>query len=455
MLPAKSDVMQINLMDCKRGNLAEVQNAVSRGADINFQDQYGNTPLISATERDKIEIICYLLSCPEIEIDKTDLYGSTPLSFAVKNSSNAAVRKMVSGGANVNAIDKDGLASLHYAILGWNDGEDAAIKNNKLDVLNFLLECRDIIVDLRTPDDDTSLILAENNCRLGDWLACVLGFRRNTRQRRCKQRCGQPDWHWRVYGHCDTSRRIWRQYRACAAECSVSAETGCGHINNRRSDNRTDSSRCVVRHRHQRQRRQTDQFAGGLYWSGAADSGRHNCLRIDFCGGCRQNQRSRGRCNQRTRLDSRSPLYVRLHEERFLDCHGPNEAGRSTGRTGSRRTLRLIMATGFEDATTTLTETLLAFAGESCVYIRGASSTTITLRRSTLAPQYMDTGTGQITEVRPVDFIGLAVSLPYAVPLAGDRITCGGSRYEVTPTTGEKCFRQITSTMIRIHTKQV
>ena len=160
MLPAKSDVMQINLMDCKRGNLAEVQNAVSRGADINFQDQYGNTPLISATERDKIEIICYLLSCPEIEIDKTDLYGSTPLSFAVKNSSNAAVRKMVSGGANVNAIDKDGLASLHYAILGWNDGEDAAIKNNKLDVLNFLLECRDIIVDLRTPDDDTSLILA-------------------------------------------------------------------------------------------------------------------------------------------------------------------------------------------------------------------------------------------------------------------------------------------------------
>ena len=113
------------------------------------------------------------------------------------------------------------------------------------------------------------------------------------------------------------------------------------------------------------------------------------------------------------------------------------------------------MATGFEDATTTLTETLLAFAGESCVYIRGASSTTITLGRSTLAPQYMDTGTGQITEVRPVDFIGLAVSLPYAVPLAGDRITCGGSRYEVTPTTGEKCFRQITSTMIRIHTKQV
>lgn len=113
------------------------------------------------------------------------------------------------------------------------------------------------------------------------------------------------------------------------------------------------------------------------------------------------------------------------------------------------------MPTGFDSAVTELTQTLLAFAGESCVYIRGSSSTTITLRRSTLAPQYMDTGSGQITEVRPVDFIGLTTALPYAVPVAGDRITCDGKRYEVTPTTGEKCFRQITPTMVRIHTKQV
>jgi hypothetical protein len=113
------------------------------------------------------------------------------------------------------------------------------------------------------------------------------------------------------------------------------------------------------------------------------------------------------------------------------------------------------MATGFEAATTTLTETLLAFAGESCIYIRGASSTTVTLRRSTLPPQYMDTGVGQISEVRPVDFIGLASAFPYAIPLAGDRITCDGKRFEVTPTTGEKCFRQITPTMMRIHAKQI
>lgn len=113
------------------------------------------------------------------------------------------------------------------------------------------------------------------------------------------------------------------------------------------------------------------------------------------------------------------------------------------------------MTTGFEDAATIATQALLAFAGESCVYIRGASSTAITLRRSSLAPQYMDTGNGLIVEVRPVDFIGLTSALPYDTPEAGDRITCDGKRFEVTPTTSEKCFRRITPTMTRIHTKQV
>ena len=113
------------------------------------------------------------------------------------------------------------------------------------------------------------------------------------------------------------------------------------------------------------------------------------------------------------------------------------------------------MSTGFEDAATIATQALLDFAGESCVYIRGASSTAITLRRSSLAPQYMDTGNGLIVEVRPVDFIGLTSALPYAVPQAGDRIVCGGNRYELTPTTGDKVFRQITPTMTRLHTKLV
>lgn len=110
---------------------------------------------------------------------------------------------------------------------------------------------------------------------------------------------------------------------------------------------------------------------------------------------------------------------------------------------------------GFESAVTSMTETLLAFAGESCVYLRGSSSATLTARRSTLPSQYLDSGNGSIVEVRAVDFIALASAIPFAVPLPGDRITCAGKRFEVAATTGEKCFRQITPTMIRIHTKEI
>lgn len=114
-----------------------------------------------------------------------------------------------------------------------------------------------------------------------------------------------------------------------------------------------------------------------------------------------------------------------------------------------------MMATGFDDAVADMTSELLAFAGESCVYVRDASSTTITMRCSVQRPQQYDSGTGSIIEVRPVDFIGLASAFPYPHPKAGDRIKRAGRWYEVTPTTGEKVYRQMTPTMLRIHTKEI
>lgn len=113
------------------------------------------------------------------------------------------------------------------------------------------------------------------------------------------------------------------------------------------------------------------------------------------------------------------------------------------------------MATGFEDAVADMTEELLAFAGESCLYVRGASSSTLTLRRSQQRPQYIDSNNGSILEVRPIDFIGLASSFPHDEPRAGDRIKCAGRWFEVAPMMGEKVWRKITPTMLRIHTKEI
>ena len=109
----------------------------------------------------------------------------------------------------------------------------------------------------------------------------------------------------------------------------------------------------------------------------------------------------------------------------------------------------------FDDDHADLVNDLLAEAGGSFSYFRGATGTTVTLRKSVLVPMFIDAGNGTQIEVRPVDFIGLTSALPHDPPLRGDRIVGGGKTYEVLPTTGEKVFRQISDKMTRIHTKQI
>lgn len=109
----------------------------------------------------------------------------------------------------------------------------------------------------------------------------------------------------------------------------------------------------------------------------------------------------------------------------------------------------------FDDAIGDMTTDLLTEAGGSFVYHRGSTSTTITLRKSTLPSVFMEAGNGVQIEVKPVDFIGLTTAMPYDPPERGDRITGGGLIYEVQPTVSEKVFRRISQQMTRIHTKQI
>lgn len=110
----------------------------------------------------------------------------------------------------------------------------------------------------------------------------------------------------------------------------------------------------------------------------------------------------------------------------------------------------------FSEAITDMTNDLLTAGGGSFVYLRGNQATAITLRKSVQQSELIDTGTGHLIEVAPVDFIGLTTAMPYDPPERGDRIKGGGMTFEVQqPAGSEKCFRRITETMTRIHTKQV
>jgi len=111
--------------------------------------------------------------------------------------------------------------------------------------------------------------------------------------------------------------------------------------------------------------------------------------------------------------------------------------------------------TDFDDAIGDMCADLLLECGVSCVYSRGTTDTTVTMEKSSMPPMYVDSGTGSVIEVQPVDFTALTVSLPYDPPLRGDRIAVNGLTYEVQPTTGEKVFRRISPQVTRIHTKQI
>lgn len=107
-----------------------------------------------------------------------------------------------------------------------------------------------------------------------------------------------------------------------------------------------------------------------------------------------------------------------------------------------------------DDDVSGMVEDFLADHGEYRTYRRGASSTTVTLGRLTQRPIVVDIS-GSLFEVRETAWICKTSSLPYGDPEEGDEIVDGSVTYEVRPTTGEKCFRQISPSLTRIHSKRV
>lgn len=97
----------------------------------------------------------------------------------------------------------------------------------------------------------------------------------------------------------------------------------------------------------------------------------------------------------------------------------------------------------------------LAEDGQSVVYVRGIVETSLTLVQTRGPAQVVDDGRGGILEVRPVDFLGKGDDFPYDKPEPGDRIRLNGQLYEVQPTAAEPPVRQISSPMLRIHTKPI
>jgi ankyrin repeat protein len=114
--------------DVVNGNnpLILVQALLETGIDINTQDSKG-TLLHHAIDAGKIEIVNFLLSQPDVDVNAIEKYHDlTPLHFAVAMQNEKIVEALLEKGAKVDEKDKYGDTPLHIAIS--NNGNSVIVE---------------------------------------------------------------------------------------------------------------------------------------------------------------------------------------------------------------------------------------------------------------------------------------------------------------------------------------
>ncbi len=103
------------LMDSvERDNLEAVILALDRGANVNFQTNFGETALIKAAIKGKTQIVELLLN-RGADVNMYDKYGGTALIAASVNNNINIVKLLLDNGAIINHQDLGRRTALHLA----------------------------------------------------------------------------------------------------------------------------------------------------------------------------------------------------------------------------------------------------------------------------------------------------------------------------------------------------
>jgi len=159
-----------------------IDNLIKRGADINFVDNDGNTPLICAIQIGSLPIIELLIENGANVNYIIENKHKSVLTYAIELGELEIVKHLVKCGADVNFKNKNGVSILIEAIdnLKWEifkflvnfnanncmSGDiyekeiiEKVIENNKLDVLKFLL-INNLNINTKDKDGNTPLAYA-------------------------------------------------------------------------------------------------------------------------------------------------------------------------------------------------------------------------------------------------------------------------------------------------------
>lgn len=107
------------------GNLPSVRELIARGADINFINVNGVTPLMAAAQWKRLDILEFLLAKGATTCPPERFTGRTALMHACLSGSAQCVELLLQAGSEVNLRDSHGMTALMMAAV---TGETAMVK---------------------------------------------------------------------------------------------------------------------------------------------------------------------------------------------------------------------------------------------------------------------------------------------------------------------------------------
>jgi len=141
------------IVEAAAGNEDAVRSLLSRGANVDAQNMYGYTALLSALSRGFVPLALTLLDFGA-NVHLSCLEGLSPLHMAVIHCNEAVVTKILQCGAFLGVQDEEGDSLLHWAV-----------REGKHDMLSLLLNKLSFFADIKNSDGETALHLA---AALGD-----------------------------------------------------------------------------------------------------------------------------------------------------------------------------------------------------------------------------------------------------------------------------------------------
>lgn len=106
------------LMAACAGNACNALKTLLRlGADVNATDANNQTPLMYATMNNNVEAAKILVDIPSVNLEVKCISGNTALNLAAGYESIKIMELLIKKGANLNAIDYNGLSPLNISII--------------------------------------------------------------------------------------------------------------------------------------------------------------------------------------------------------------------------------------------------------------------------------------------------------------------------------------------------